>query len=105
MSTVTNKPMRHIGVVHPWKFKQNLPSGLRVVAFTRFRDVRTDRRTDKCNAICIRLWDCNAVAVPLFKTVIQYWSVPVEANDCKGNSVSVPVLAKSVQYVLQYQNQ
>jgi hypothetical protein len=36
----------HIKVVHPWKFKQNLPCGLRGVAFTRFWDVRTDRRTD-----------------------------------------------------------
>jgi hypothetical protein len=34
----------HIKVVHPWKFKQNLPSGFRGVAFTKFQDVRTDRR-------------------------------------------------------------
>jgi hypothetical protein len=26
----------HIKVVNPWKFKQNLPSGLRGVAFTKF---------------------------------------------------------------------
>jgi hypothetical protein len=26
----------HIKVVHPWKFKQNLSSGLRGVAFTKF---------------------------------------------------------------------
>jgi hypothetical protein len=31
----------HIKVVHPCKLKQNLPSGLRGVAFTRFRDGRT----------------------------------------------------------------
>jgi hypothetical protein len=26
----------HIKVLHPWKFKQNLPFGLRGVAFTKF---------------------------------------------------------------------
>jgi hypothetical protein len=31
--------------------------------------------------------------------------VPVVAKFCKKYSVSVPVLAKSQQYVLQYQNQ
>jgi hypothetical protein len=36
----------HIKVVHPWKLKQNLPSGLRGVAFTRFRDGLMDGRTD-----------------------------------------------------------
>jgi hypothetical protein len=36
----------HIKVVHPCKLKQNLTSGLTGVAFKRFRDVRTDWRTD-----------------------------------------------------------
>jgi hypothetical protein len=59
----------HIKVVYPWKFKQNLPSGLRGVAFTRFRDVRTDvrtdgrkyGRTDKCNTICPPL--CGGIKI------------------------------------------
>jgi hypothetical protein len=37
----------HIKVVHCWKFKQNLPSGLRGVAFTRFRDVQTDGQVQR----------------------------------------------------------
>jgi hypothetical protein len=37
----------HIKVVHPWKFKQNLPSGLRGVAFTKFLHSQCSRLLSK----------------------------------------------------------